>query len=93
MSTSLAVLNKIDALPDHVKEQLFHYVEFLYAVYGPGDDAAAVGGASSSDENELTDAGKQFLEERVRKALAHPERRRHWREVAAQIQEKHKKPK
>lgn len=92
MSTSPAVLNKIEALPDHVKEQLFHYVEFLYAIYGPGDDRAEPGSASNSDEYELTEAGKKFLEDRLQKALAHPEKRKHWREVAARIQEKYKGP-
>lgn len=92
MNASSAVLEKIDALPDHVKEQLFHYVEFLYEIYGPDHDDSQMSGAGASDDVELSEEGRRLLEDRVKKALANPEKRKHWRDVATQIQERYKSP-
>lgn len=80
MTAPVGVLDKINALPEHVQEQLFHYVEFLYEIYRP--ESEEVNGASISDEHELSEGGKRLLEERVQKALAHPEKRKDWRNVA-----------
>ncbi len=87
MTAPTDVLDKINVLPEHVQEQLFHYVEFLYELYRPESDNAQPNGTSISDENELSEEGKRLLEERVQKALAHPEKRKHWRAVAEQIRQ------
>lgn len=92
MGASAGVLEKINALPEHVQEQLFHYVEFLYELYGPDQDEAIPEGAGVSDEGKLSEEGKRLLEERAAKALANPEKRKHWREVAQQIRHKYNWP-
>lgn len=92
MTAPTGVLDKINVLPTHVQEQLFHYVEFLYEIYGPESDDAEPDGASIPDDSELTEEGKRLLEERVQKTLAHPEKRKHWRAVAEQIRQKYHWP-
>ncbi len=89
MASHPDVHKKIDALPEHVREQLTHYVDFLFEIYGSETDEANEAGSNESDELELTESGKVFLEERVKKALANPEKWEHWREVAARIHQKH----
>lgn len=92
MIAPAAVLDKINVLPKHVQEQLFHYVEFLYELYRPESDDARPDGAGVSDEIELSEEGKRMLDERVQQALTHPEKRKQWRVVAEQIRQKHQWP-
>lgn len=86
-----ATLDKINALPEAVQEQLFLYVDFLFAVYR----SEAEGGVDSDffEKFELTPTGKAFLEKRAKLALEHPERQKPWRKVRAEIAEKYGWPK
>lgn len=92
MAAPAGVLDKINVLPQHVQEQLFHYVEFLYQLYRPESNDMSSNGKSVSDENELSEEGKRLLEERVKKTLTYPEKRRHWRAVAEHIRLKYHWP-
>ncbi|MCY7330067.1 MAG: DUF2281 domain-containing protein [Saprospiraceae bacterium] len=92
MTAPTDVLDKINVLPEHVQAQLFHYVEFLYAIYRPESDTTETGGANISDKQELSEEGKRLLEIRVQKTLAYPEKRKHWRAVAEQIRQKYEWP-
>jgi hypothetical protein len=86
------VLDKINNLPHHVQEQLFHYVDFLYEKYQPEHTIDVDGHSDASDDYELTEEGRLFLEERIRKAESNPEKRKDWRTAINQIHEKHNWP-
>ena len=89
MTSQPDVFEKINALPEHVQEQLSHYVDFLFEIYRPDPDEENEAGSNNSDELELTESGKAFLEERVKKALANPEKWKHWREIVGSIHQKY----
>ena len=82
--------DKIHLLPAAVRKHLLKYVEFLYSTYA---DAPAEAKTDTEgdffEENELTEAGKDFLEQRIEKALENPEKNVPWREVREQIHKKH----
>lgn len=84
-------LDKINALPEAVQEQLFLYVDFLFAVYRADTDEI-------SEENflndfELSKAGKDFLEKRAQASVDHPEKLKSWKKVREEMAQKHNWPK
>lgn len=85
-----AVLDKINALPETVQEQLFLYVDFLYAVYR--SDAEGEDASDFLERHELSDEGKAFLEKRLESALANPDQRRKWQEVRDNMARKYSWP-
>jgi hypothetical protein len=87
------VFDKINTLPHHVQEQLFHYVDFLYEKYQPEHTIDVDGHSDASDEYELTEEGRLFLKKRLKNALDNPEKCRDWREVINENHEKHGYPK
>lgn len=86
-----STLDKINALPEEVQEQLFLYVDFLFAVYR--SDISEADATDFLKKFELTDAGKEFLENRAQAALKHPERLKPWRKVRDEISRKYNWPK
>lgn len=86
-----STLDKINALPKDVQEQLFLYVDFLFAVYR--SEAGTADADSFLKKFELTTAGKDFLEKRAKAALKHPEHLKDWRKVRDEISGKHNWPK
>lgn len=85
-----AVLEKINALPIPVQEQLFLYVDFLYTIYRSDTD-----GEDASDfleRHELSDEGKAFLEKRLESALSNPDQRKKWQEVRDKMAQKYQWP-
>ena len=86
-----STLDKINALPEEVQEQLFLYVDFLFAI-----SRSDIGEGNTADflkKFELTDEGKAFLEKRAQTALKHPEQLKPWRTVRDEIFRKHNWPK
>ena len=86
-----STLDKINALPEEVQEQLFLYVDFLFAVYR--SDTGEEDAADFLKKFELTDEGKEFLEKRALAALKHPERLKPWHKVLGETSRKYNWPK
>ena len=81
------VLDKIHQLPEPVKKHLFLYVDFLYNTYlERGTESNSAG---FLEEFELTDAGKDWLEQRAKLALSNPEKKLSWKEAREKIHQKH----
>ena len=84
------VFDKIHLLPKQVQKHLFLYVDFLYSTYlEHGEEAPA---SSFLDDHELTESGKEILEQRARKALDNTNKRQPWKEVRSKIHQKHNLP-
>lgn len=84
------VLDKIHLLPKQVQKHLFLYVDFLYSTYlEQGSDAPV---STFFNENELTESGKEMLEQRVQQALDNNAKRQPWKEVRNKIHQKHNLP-
>jgi hypothetical protein len=77
-------LDKINALPDNVQEQLFLYVDFLYKTYR--ENKREENPALFEKKYELSEEGKVFLEGRVVSALTKPGKP--WKQVQAELDAK-----
>lgn len=86
-----STLDKINALPAEVQEQLFLYVDFLFAIYRP--DVADEDAENFLKQFELTQEGKEFLENRVQLALNRPEKFKSWQAVHDTVSQKYNWPK
>lgn len=86
-----STLDKINALPEEVQEQLFLYVDFLFAIYR--SDAGEENTADFLKNFELTDVGKDFLEKRAKAALEQQKHLKPWRKVRDEILERNNWPK
>ena len=80
--TETEVIDKIHKLPVSVQRHLYLYVDFLYTAYSqvPDDIKGSKPSKDFFDENELTEAGRLWLEKRAGQALANPEKQKPWRE-------------
>ncbi|MBK8566855.1 MAG: hypothetical protein IPN76_26875 [Saprospiraceae bacterium] len=88
--TANDVLDKIQHLPKEVQEHLFLYVDFLYNTYEVHGKGAAE--TPFFKTHELTTKGKEYLEQRIAAANAHPEKQISWKDARKQIHEKHNLP-
>jgi hypothetical protein len=86
------VFHKINLLPYHVQEQLFQYVDFLSERYPTEQSEDLNGHSNGSDEYELTEEGRKFLEERIKKTEANPNGRKDWLIAMNKIHEKYNWP-
>jgi hypothetical protein len=78
------MLDKTNALPDNVQEQLFLYVDFLYKTYR--ENKREESPALFEKKYELSEEGKAFGEWRVVSALTKPGKP--WKQVQAELDAK-----
>jgi hypothetical protein len=88
--TESEVLDKIHQLPEPVQKHLFLYVDFLYNTYSESSTDAA--SKVFLEEFELTETGRNWLEERAQQALSNRAKRMSWEEARSKVHQKHGLP-
>ena len=89
--TETQAIDKIHKLPEPVRQHLYLYLDFLYHTYS-NEQELDNGGKPARDffeKNELTEAGKEWLEKRAEQAFANPGKNMPWREARDRIHKKH----